>query len=147
MTPEELKKRTKQFALRMLTLTDSLPSKVSGRVLFHQIAKYGTSRAACKARSHAEFISKLGIAEEEADESEFWLELAMEHGLVKPKRLTPLHKEAGELTAVLAASRETASSHRSNRQSAIPNRQFSPSAPPFPNESTATQMPPPSDRA
>ena|SRR5688572_23306379 len=131
MTPEELKKRTKQFALRMLTLADSLPTKASGRVLSHQIAKCGTStaanyRAACKARSHAEFISKLGIAEEEADESEFWLELAMDHGLVKPNRLAPLHKEAGELTAILAASRKTACSRRPNRQSAIRNRQSAP---------------------
>jgi len=127
MTPEELKKRTKQFGLRMLTLADSLPSKASGRVLSHQIAKCGTSaaanyRAACKARSHAEFISKLGIAEEEADESEFWLELT-DHGLVRPKHLAPLHKEAGELTAILAGSRKTACSRRPNRQSAIRNRQ------------------------
>jgi four helix bundle protein len=128
MTPDEFKKRTKQFALRMLTLADSLPNKPSGRVLSNQIAKCGTStaanyRAACKARSHAEFISKLGIAEEEADESEFWLELAMEHGLVPAERLAPLHKEAGELTAILAASRKTACSRKPNRKSAIPNRQ------------------------
>ena len=69
------------------------------------------------------FIAKLGIAEEEADESEFWLELAMEHGLVTPGRLAPLHKEAGELTAILTTSRKTACSRRSNRQSAILNRQ------------------------
>ena len=131
MTPEELKKRTKQFPLRMLTPADLLPNQASGRVLSHQIAKCGTStaanyRAACKARSHAEFIAKLGIAEEEADESEFWLELAMDHGLVKPGRLAPLHKESGELTAILAASRKTACSRRPNRQSAIQNRQSSP---------------------
>jgi four helix bundle protein len=128
MTPEELKKRTKQFALRMLTLADSLPNKASGRVLSHQIAKCGTStaanyRAACKARSHAEFIAKLGIAEEKADEREFWLELSMDHGLGKPDRLATLHREAGELTAILAASRKTACSRRPHRQSAIPNRQ------------------------
>ena len=128
MTPEELKKRTKQFALRMLTLADSLPNKPSGRVLSHPIAKCGTStapnyRAACKSRSHPEFIVKLGIAEEEADESEFWLELAADHGLVPPKRLAPLPREAGELTAILAASRKTASSRQRNRQSAILNRQ------------------------
>jgi four helix bundle protein len=97
-------------------------------VLANQIAKCGTStaanyRAACKARSHAEFISKLGIAEEEADESEFWLELAMDHGLIKRNRLVPLHKEAGELTAILAASRKTAAARRGNRQLAIGNRQ------------------------
>jgi four helix bundle protein len=128
MTPDELKTRTKRFALRMLTLADSLPNKPSGRVLANQIAKCGTStaanyRAACKARSHAEFISKLGIAEEEADESEFWLELAMDHGLIKRNRLVPLHKEAGELTAILAASRKTAAARRGNRQLAIGNRQ------------------------
>jgi four helix bundle protein len=115
----------------MLILADSLPHKASGRVLSHQIAKCGTSiaanyRAACKARSHAEFISKLGIAEEEADESEFWLELSMDHGLVKPGRPVPLHKEAGELTAILAASRKTACSRRPDRQSAIQNRQSTP---------------------
>jgi len=131
MTSEELKKRTKQFALRMLVLADSVPNKPSGRVLSHQIAKCGTStaanyRTACKARSHAEFVAKLGIAEEEADESEFWLELAMDHGLVKPGRLAPLHKESGELTAILAASRKTACSRRSNRQSAIQNQQSAP---------------------
>jgi four helix bundle protein len=131
MTPEELKKRTMQFALRMLTLADSLPHKASGRVLSHQIAKCGTStaancRAACKSRSHAEFISRLGIAEEEADESGFWLELTMDHGLVKPGRLAPLHKEGGELVAILAASRKTACSRRPNRQSAIHNRQSAP---------------------
>ncbi len=114
MTPEELKKRTKQFALRMLTLADSLPNKPSGRVLANQIAKCGTSvaanyRAACRGRSKAEFISKLGVAEEEADESELWIELAMEHKLIAPRRLAPLHKEAGEITAILAASRKTAS--------------------------------------
>src|SRR5258705_7785131 len=114
MTTEELKKRTKQFALRMLTLADSLVNKPSGRVLATQIAKCGTSvatnyRAACRGRSKAEFISKLGIAEEEADESELWIELAMDHRLVAPRRLAPLHKEAGELTAILAASRKTPS--------------------------------------
>jgi four helix bundle protein len=128
MTPDDLKKRTKQFALRMLTLADSLPNKPSGRVLSHQIAKCGTStaanyRAACKARSHAEFIAKLGIAEEEADESEFWIELTMEHKLVPAHRLLPLHKESGELTAILATSRKTACSRGPNRKSAIQNRQ------------------------
>ena len=128
MTADELKKRTKQFALRMLTLADSLPGKPPGRVLSHQIAKCGTStaanyRAACKARSHAEFIAKLGIAEEEADEGEFWIELAMEHKLVPARRLLPLHKESGELTAILAASRKTACGRASNRKSTIQNRQ------------------------
>jgi hypothetical protein len=77
MDSDELKKRTKQFALRMLQLAESLPRTPSGRVLANQIAKCGTSvaanyRAACKGRSKSEFIAKLGIVEEEADESQFW---------------------------------------------------------------------------
>jgi len=114
MTPEELKARTKKFALRILKLADSLPRSPSGRTLASQIADSGTStasnyRAACKGRSRKEFIAKLGIAEEEADETQFWLELIMESGLVPPKRLQSLYQESREITAILAASRKSAS--------------------------------------
>jgi four helix bundle protein len=83
MDSEELKKRTKQFALRMLQLAESLPRTPSGRVLANQIAKCGTSvaanyRAACRGKSTADFIAKLGTVEEEADESAFWLEFIKE---------------------------------------------------------------------
>ena len=79
-----------------------------------QIADSGTStasnyRAACKARSRREFIAKIGIAEEEADETQLWLELIMESGLFSAKRLESLHQEACEITAILAASRKSAS--------------------------------------
>lgn len=78
-----------------------------------QIARSGTSvaanyRAAGKARSKAEFIAKLGIAEEEADETQFWLELIVESGTISAKQLEPLQQEAKELTAIIAASRITA---------------------------------------
>jgi four helix bundle protein len=117
MTPEELKARTKRFALRVFKLADSLPNKVSARVLANQIARSGPSvaanyRAACKARSRAEFISKLGVAEEEADETQLWLELIAESGLVPALKLGPLHQEACELTAIIAASRKSAQGGR-----------------------------------
>ena len=87
MNPEELKTRTKKFALCVLNLADQLPRGLKGRILSDQVARAGTSaaanyRAACKARSRAEFIAKLGVAEEEADEVQFWLELICENNLV-----------------------------------------------------------------
>ena len=114
MTPEEIKARTKRFALRVFKVADSLPRVPSGRTCASQIADSGSSvasnyRAACKARSRREFIAKLGTAEEEADETQFWLEMIMESGMVPAKRLQSLHKEACEITAILAASRKSAS--------------------------------------
>jgi len=114
MTPEELKARTKRFALRILKLADSLPRTASGKTMAGQIADAGTStasnyRAACKARSRKEFIAKIGIAEEEADETQFWLELIMESEMLPAKRLQSLYQEAREITAIFAASRKSAS--------------------------------------
>jgi four helix bundle protein len=114
MTENELKQRTKTFALRVLKLIDSLPETRSGRVLGNQLGRSGTSvganyRAACRSRSTAEMISKLAVVEEEADESAFWMELVAEHGLLAPGKVEPLHKEAGELTAIMVASRRTLS--------------------------------------
>ena len=113
MNPEELKGRTKKFALRVLNLADKLPRGVKGRVISDQIARAGTSvaanyRAACKARSRAEFIAKIGVAEEEADEVQFWLELLCEDKLVPASRVADLQQESRELTAILAASRKSA---------------------------------------
>ena len=113
MTPHELKTRTKKFAIRVLRVADSLPRTPSGRTLSGQIADSGTStasnyRAACKARSRREFIAKLGMTEEEADETQFWLEMIMEYGVVPVDRLQPLYQEAREITAIIAASRKSA---------------------------------------
>lgn len=110
---EQHKQRTKQFALRVITLVDSLPKKRSADVLGGQLLRSATSvaanyRAACRARSTAEFIAKLGIVEEESDESTFWIELIADAGLVKPGRLTELHKESNELTAITVTSIKTA---------------------------------------
>jgi len=112
MNEAELKQRTKTFALRTLKLIDSLPESRSGRVLAGQLGRSGTSvganyRAACRSRSTAEMISKISVVEEEADESAFWLELVIDHGLMPAEKIAPLHAEAGELTAIMVASRKT----------------------------------------
>lgn len=129
MNAEDLKKRTKQFALRILKLVAALPNNVQGRTVGGQLARAGTSvganyRAACRGRSTAEFIAKIGIVEEEADESAFWLELIIEGSLLKENRVRPLLVEADELTRIMAKSRISASRKvRANRHSAIGNRQ------------------------
>jgi four helix bundle protein len=112
-TNDDLRARTKQFALRVVRLYRALPAKEEARVLGKQLLRSGTSvganyRAACRARSKAEFIAKLGIVLEEADESVFWLELIEETGLVGPDKLRSLLNEAEELTAIFVASLRTA---------------------------------------
>jgi four helix bundle protein len=111
---EDLKARTKEFALRVLKLVDALPNSKSANAIGGQLVRSGTSvgsnyRAACRARSRAEFVARIGVVEEEADESAFWLELIMGHGLLAERLVGPLHAEAGELTAIMAASRISAS--------------------------------------
>ena len=111
-----MKRRTKAFALRVIKLATTLAKDPIGRRLGDQLLRSGTSvaanyRAACRARSKAEFASKLGIAEEEADESAFWMELLAESGLVPTARMQELHDEANELTAILVASRKTVKEH------------------------------------
>jgi len=113
MTEDDLKKRTKQFALRVLKLVAALPKTVAGRTIGNQLARSSTSvaanyRAACRARSKIEFISKLGIVEEEADESALWLELIIDGGLMKAALVEPLWSEADELVAIITSSRKSA---------------------------------------
>jgi four helix bundle protein len=114
MNPTELKARTKTFALRIIKLTRAIPkSDDAGRVIAKQIVRSGTSvaanyRASCRARSQAEFIAKIGTVEEEADETALWLELLVESGTMPARKLSALLEEAGELTAIMAASLKTA---------------------------------------
>src|SRR6266446_1431162 len=113
----DLKKRTKAFALRILKLVDALPKTTAGRALASQIVRSGTSvaanyRAACRARSTADFIAKMGIVEEEADETLFWLELLEESGLVPAAKLTVIKREVDELIAITVASIKTARRNR-----------------------------------
>lgn len=115
MNKEDLKFRTKQFALSVMKLIESLPRKQSGRVIGNQLLRSGTSvganyRSACRGRSKAEFISKLSIALEEADESAYWLELIIESNLLNRDSVKPLLGEANELTAILFTSIKTAKS-------------------------------------
>jgi len=114
MDEEELKKRTKRFALRAMRLAAALPKTTIGRAIAGQLVRAGTSvganyRAACRARSKAEFIAKLGVVEEEADESAYWMELIIEGGLMKKQRVGPLHREANELVAIRTSPRISAS--------------------------------------
>ncbi len=113
----EMKERTKQFALRILHLTEALPKGRVGDVLGRQLLRSGTSvganyRAACRGRSSAEFIAKLGIVEEELDECMYWLELIIDESLISQDRLSPLMAEADELLAITVASIKTARSNR-----------------------------------
>jgi four helix bundle protein len=126
MNQDELKERTKKFALRIMQLVDALPRTTSGWVLGKQLVRSGTSvganyRAACKSRSKAEFIAKIGTVAEEADESAFWLELIMDGGLLKRSLVEPLWNEANELTAIFTASGRTAKSQIRNSKSTIHN--------------------------
>ncbi len=128
MDAEDLKERTKQFSLRVFKLITALPASLPGKTIGGQLLRAGTSvgsnyRAACRGRSRAEFVAKLGIVEEEADESAFWLELIIETALLKSSLVQPLLDEANELTRMMAASRITASKGLRNRQLAIGNRQ------------------------
>src|SRR5436309_7273674 len=123
MTPAELKVRTKQFALRVLNLITALPKPIEGRAIANQLVRCGTSvaanyRATCRARSKAEFIAKIRIVLEEADETLLWLELIYEAKLLPSKRVEPLLVEANELVAVMVTSRKSAAS---NLKSAIYN--------------------------
>jgi four helix bundle protein len=113
MNAEDLKNRTKQFALRVLKLVAALPNNVQGRAVGSQLVRAGTSvasnyRAACRGRSRAEFVAKLGIVVEEADESAFWLELIIEGALLPGKLVQPLLDEANELTRIMVSSLVTA---------------------------------------
>lgn len=125
MNQDELKRRTKQFTLRVMNLVDALPRTTTGRAIGGQLVRAGTSvganyRAACRGRSKAEFAAKLGTVAEEADESCFWLELIVEGGLLEEGLVKPLLNEANELTAIFTAAAKT--SRLSNRQSKIANR-------------------------
>src|SRR6266542_4682928 len=113
----DLKRRTKAFALRILKLVDAMPKTTAGRALASQIVRSGTSvaanyRAACRARSTADFIAKMGIVEEEGDETLFWLELLEESELVTATKLTAIKQEANELIAITVASIKTARRNR-----------------------------------
>src|SRR6478609_9128157 len=113
MSNENLKSRTKRFALEVINLSGSVKLDVTGQVLAKQLVRSGTSvganyRAACRAKSNADFIAKMGIVEEEADESGYWMELLVESGRLPSPHAAPLLREASELTAIAVTSIQTA---------------------------------------
>jgi four helix bundle protein len=124
MNTEELKKRTKQFGLRCIKVVESLPNTRTGDVLGKQQLRSATSvganyRSACRAQSKPTFISKIAIAIEEADESQFWLEMIIEAGLMSEKKLADLLKESNEIVAILTAFSRTA---KANLRKSISNQ-------------------------
>ncbi|TAK93073.1 MAG: four helix bundle protein [Verrucomicrobia bacterium] len=125
MNAAELKQRTKQFGIRIVKLVEALPRTPTAGVIGRQLLRSGTSvganyRAVCRAKSRAGFIAKLGIVEEECDESIYWLEMLVESNLVKPTLISALMKEGEEILAIVVASSKTARV-RNNPQSAIAN--------------------------
>jgi four helix bundle protein len=113
MTPDALKVRTRQFAVRVMRLVDQLPKKVGARAISSQLVRCATSvganyHIACRARSRAEFVAKVGIVLEESDECLFWLQLIVDAELMPAKRIVGLLQEADELTAIFTASVKTA---------------------------------------
>jgi four helix bundle protein len=123
--PEELRDRTKKFAIRIVKMFRSLPKSEEARILGRQVLRSGTSvaanyRAVCRSRSRADFVSKLAVVTEEADETVFWLELLVETGIVAEARMKSLLTEANELVRIFGSSLRTARSNRSIAKS--PNR-------------------------
>jgi four helix bundle protein len=121
MTPDDLKARTKQFAVDVIHFVRTIPQDPINREIASQLTDAATSvaahyRAVCRARSRADFINKLGGAIEEVDESALWLEILTEAGICVASTTAPLWREADELTRILVRSRETA---RHNRQSTL----------------------------
>jgi len=112
MTPEELRSRTKSFAVRIVKVYRSLPRTTDAQVMGKQLLRCGTSvaanyRASCRARSRAEFAARIGIVVEEADETGFWLEMLSDTNIVKAERLKDLLQESRELTAIFSATRQS----------------------------------------
>jgi len=116
MTPRDLQQRTKRFALRVMKLVAALPKTIEGRAIATQLIRCGTSvaanyRAACRSRSKAEFVARMGVVLEEADETQLWLELIIEGRMLPSKRVEQLLSEASELVAICVTSRKSASAN------------------------------------
>ncbi len=116
MTPDELRARTKQFALDVIALVNKLPRTLVAEIIGRQLVRCSTSvganyRAACRGRSRAEFSAKVAVALEEADEALFWLEILRDSGIFPDESVPVLVTEANELVAIFTASYKTAKAH------------------------------------
>jgi len=121
MNPAAIKNRTKEFAKKVIELCRELPNNREGRLIGNQLFKSGTSvaanyRAACRGRSKAEFVSKLGIVLEEADETLFWLELIDEMAIHGGSSVGLLIQECDEITAIMVTSIKTAKRCKNDRE-------------------------------
>ena len=117
MTEKELKIRTRKFAVEVFNFVDKLPNRRSGNIIGNQLGRSASSvaanyRAACRGRSHAEFLAKIGLVEEEADESTFWLDIIPDTKNASIEEVEPLLKEARELTAIFTAASKTAKQNK-----------------------------------
>ena len=117
MNPSEMKRRTKSFGLATIRLVETLPKTRTADVIGKQLLRCGTSvganyRASCRAKSQADFIAKMGIVEEEADESMYWIDLLVESGLAKKEDLASLSDEANQIVAIVVSSIRTAKENR-----------------------------------
>ncbi|MEQ1678224.1 MAG: four helix bundle protein [Chitinophagaceae bacterium] len=118
MNERDLKIRTRKFAVEILNFVDKLPNRRSANIIANQLGRSASSvaanyRAACRGRSHAEFVAKIGFVEEEADETTFWLDIIPETKNSSIQETEPLLKEARELTAIFTATSKTAKQNRS----------------------------------
>jgi four helix bundle protein len=113
MKPDEMKARTRAFALRVIRLAESFPNTPTANVIRNQMLRCGPSvganyRAACRARSKPDFVSKRGIVEEEADETMYWIELSVDAGITKKSRVDSLLEERNEILSIVVSSIKTA---------------------------------------
>ncbi len=130
MDSDDFKKRTRAFALRIIRLAESLPDTPTATVIRNQMLRCGSSvganyRAACRAKSKPDFISKMGIVEEEADETVYWMELLIDARVVAPARIANLLSEANEIVSIAVTSINTARGFKRpirNPQSSIRNQ-------------------------
>jgi four helix bundle protein len=118
MTRSEFRKRTFQFGIRCIRLAEALPQRAVTQIIARQLIRAATSvgvnyRAAVRSRSRADFVSKMGIVEEECDEAVYWIEVLLELGLVSEKRIKELLREADEILAVTISSIKTARKSKS----------------------------------
>jgi four helix bundle protein len=112
MTPDDLRNRTKKFAVDIIKLAKRLPKDSVARLITSQLARSSTGtaaayRAVCRPRSDADFIYKLGNAIEEADEAALWIEILADAEICKRELVAPFLREADELTRIFVRSRET----------------------------------------
>jgi four helix bundle protein len=112
LTPEEMKRRTQRFALGVIELVERLPRTRTADVIARQLVRSGTSvganyRASCRARSRAEFVAKMGVVEEETDETLYWIDLLVETGLIPREAVRELQEEGSQILSIVVASIRT----------------------------------------